>query len=224
MAGTGVPDIPADENSTVPLADFYLPTPSLLCPLCLGEYGEWEGYDGPGEWLVFTEGQAEPDAARRRLSSGGPAQAASASLPGGEHTLFGTCRNRHAALARIRVENGLWCQTSLVDVEGAEPRPLAGDFCIWRVAEGIAAISLARPTTASAIIPAAVTAIGQSKDCILAVRRNRDRDRAAPDEWWVVDLGTSTAHGPVGDQALREFLAGRGLTEPTTMTLPGELP
>ncbi len=169
------------------LADYFQPNPPLVCPTNGYTIAEWEGFSGPGDWLVFREGSPQPiDGRRGELN---PALR----LPDGRLTIFGESQGVRC-LAHIEVRGGLWNQTQLIDCDGAEPLPLVGGFCLWPVSRGRFCVAPIRPTQGT-VIPAFITALGHSGRVIVARRRARLASPDIDDAFFFIDVEAASVHG-----------------------------
>lgn len=201
------------------LGDFFVPDPVLLCPICGGELPEWDGFGGPGAFLVYRQGKSDPVEARM------PSQAPDriTTLPNGRIPIFATCANQHYLMAEAIVEHDVFTSVEYLDVDGGEPVPLEGRFVLWRARGHRFSVSTRAPNVNEGVVPASITAIGTSAACILTTRRENTRDPASLDEWWVVDVKREKVIGPVADERLQEELLANGLPEPSLMKLPEEI-
>ncbi len=203
----------------MPLGDFYVPDPIILCPLCGSPIPEWEGYGGAGAFVVFAQGKAEP--IEERLPSQVPE--GGAKLPDGTVPLFVTCKEGHPLMAEATIEDGVFSDIEVTDADGGMPMRLVGGFVMWRAIGARYSVSTLRPTEAQGVIPASITAIGFNDDCILATRRKDTRDPSSHDEWYFVDVAKKKAVGPVPDAEIKARLEDEGLPEPEVMTLPEDV-
>jgi hypothetical protein len=203
----------------VALGDFYVPDPVLSCPTCGARLPEWDGFGGPGAFLVFQQGK--PEAIEARLGSQAPDRPTR--LPNGRIPIFATCPNQHYTMAEAIVEREVFARVEYLDVDGGEPVPLEGRFVLWRARGHRFSVSTRAPTLDEGVIPASITAIGSNPACILATRRENTRDPNSIDEWWVVDVKNAKVIGPIADERLQDELAARGLPEPGLMKLPEEI-
>jgi len=203
----------------VPLGDFFATEPALLCPLCGTPIPEWEGFGGPGVFMVFSQGEAAPR--ESRLPSQVPE--GEVRLSDGRIPLFATCKEQHLLMAEAIVEGGVFAEAELRDADGGVPLPLVGGFVLWRSRGARFAVSSLAPTAKEGVVPASITAIGYNDGCILATRRRDTRDPTCDDEWFVVDVAKGEVFGPVPDPELKETLAERGLEEPDVMSLPEDV-
>jgi hypothetical protein len=192
------------------LGDFFLPDPEIVCPLCGQPIREWDGFGGPGAFLVYRQGQADP--VERRLES--QVDAGAVHLVDGTITLFGSCKAQHSTMAEAVVEGGVWTTFAVVDVEAADPLPLTGPWFLWRASGGRFAVSTRTPTAAQGVVPTPITAVGFDDRCILA-----ERDGAS----FVVDVSAGEVVGPLDEAERRRTLAERQLTEPAVLSLPDDV-
>jgi hypothetical protein len=203
----------------VPLGDFFVPDPPLVCPLCGALLSQWDGFGGPGAFLVYKQGEAEP--IEKRLPSQVPE--GDLRLLDGTLPLFTECAGHHHLMAEAYVEGRKVVRIELRDVDGSDPLSLIGPFVLWRARGSRFAASTLAPTREQGVIPASITAIGFDEKVILASRRTDTRDPKAIDEWWLVDVGEKRVLGPLDDEGLARELAERGIAEPNIMKLPEEV-
>jgi hypothetical protein len=203
----------------VPLGDFFVPDPIIVCPICGSPIPEWEGFGGAGAFVVFRQGQAEPVEARlaSQVPEGG------AKLADGIIPLFVTCKEEHPLMAEATVEGGVFSDIEVSDADGGMPMRLVGGFVMWRAVGARFSVSTLRPTEEQGVIPASITAIGFNDDCILATRRRDTRDPNCEDEWFFVDVKKKKVVGPVPDAEIKDRLAEEGLPEPEVMSLPEDV-
>lgn len=205
------------------LGDYYRAEPPLRCPICAEPVYECEGFVGDGRWLVWTEGEPEPDGERSlpsfRLE---PEALRAARLPDGDHAIYGSCVEGHRLIAHIQVEDGVWSGTRITDAEGHAGFVLREPWRLWWTLGRLISIAKDRPADAHDVVPATISALGMNDSCILTTRRPTGRQPAG-DEWWVIDLAKGQAHGPIPDDRVPSRIAELGLVEPDHLSLPEDL-
>lgn len=204
----------------MPLGDFFRTEPELLCPLCAGAIAEWEGFGGPGAFVLFRQGESRPSEVRLRSQV---PDGSDIRLEDGRIPVFAHCLERHALMGEAVVVNGVFLGIELVDVDGGTPFPLSGGFVLWRPLGSRYSVSALSPNASRGVIPASITAIGYDATCILATRRRDTRDPSCVDEWYIVDVKSRVIEGPIPEPDVTARLDALGLVAPDVMQLPEDV-
>jgi hypothetical protein len=101
--------------------DYYLPEPSLRCPVCNASLGEWQGTDGPCGSFVWKQGVSSPIDQRVAAEPKAAADAlAKARLPN-VFKIYTPCCSRHFVVEAIgRAPNGTWSSTEVITARDAQ--------------------------------------------------------------------------------------------------------
>lgn len=99
--------------------DHFHPVPALKCPACgKGPY-DWKGYDGPGHYLVWVQGQPAPVDQKEHDHSKLTSELRAAFRLPGRFAIQSVCRCSTLLEAVGWTEDGVWTRTELLNVANA---------------------------------------------------------------------------------------------------------